>query len=176
MKRKLWLIPALITGLCMVLSFIAGHYVRWTPLGTPPEPAVEIASANGRAVYVHAADNKAYRCVHWPRFGSPLSQDCEWEEIDLADFGPGVPEKDETCAYFLPPGRVADRFYFCSGPHWRYVVLTDGSVWAFYSDGDVTFSSYIFMDALWPTCGPSIGLLLGVAIFGLLRWRSHRVT
>lgn len=180
MKRKLWLIliPVLVTVICGTLSFLAGHYVPWTPLGTPPEPAVEIASANSRAVYVHTAGSKTYRCVHGPRGTYALSRDCGWEEINLADFGPGVPEKVERCSYLLPPGRVADRFYFCSGPHWRYLVLTDGSVWALHDDGDFTVDDVpsIYIGLAFRFLGPIVSLLLGFATFHFLwRRRHHQV-
>ncbi len=177
MKRKLWLIliPVLVTVICGTLSFLAGHYVPWTPLGTPPEPAVEILSADRARVIVHTATGSFYRCDHNISFPDDSLRGCIWAEIETAPTGPGIPEIDESCSYFLPPGRIVDRFYFCSIPHWRYVTLADGSVWVYYDDYDGLDSVIIGMQLSY--CFPvgiAIGLLLGVTIYGLLRLRLRR--
>ena len=179
MKRKLWLIPALITGLCMVLSFIAGHYMPWTPLGTPPEPAVEILATSRGAVVVESNTGQTYICAVEIPFPSdfPRPYGCTWQEVARSEFGEGVAEKDEQCPYFLPPGWVVDRFYFCSSPEWRYVALANGSVWTYFDDFDsmISWFHYYRYTFFFPV-GTLIGFLLGITVYGLLRWRRRRTT
>ena len=175
MKRKLWLIPALITGLCMVLSFIAGHYVPWTPLGTPPEPAVEILKGTQAGVIVRTSADRFYYCGYNPPLPRDSPRGCTWEERETAPENSGDPENDDRCIYLIPPGWVTDLYYVCGFPGWRYVILNTGSVWVYRIDGDdlAVYWEYLRFLYCFPL-GTAGGLLLGIITYGLLYWRRRR--
>ena len=175
MKRNLGLIliPVLVTVICGTLSFLAGHYVAWTPLGTPPEPAVEIVSADRGNVIVRTATGSFYQCSDSSPYS--IASGCTWERIETAPMEPEVPEGDEGCLYLLPPGRVADHLYFCRNSDWRYVVLTNGSVWMLLADdGEITVDDYpaLFIRVALIYLGPVVSLFLGFATFHFL-WRRR---
>ncbi|MFN8459719.1 MAG: hypothetical protein U0401_34575 [Anaerolineae bacterium] len=167
-------------GLWLAQTWNSGGFVRWERLPPLPQPPLQLVggaiAGNFRGVvYVKTIDGQVYAC-------RPRETDACWLKTNTPSKGGS---EDETCAAYPlrytvaePPGPVKEHLrvqwcHFEAGAQNDFVLLEDGSIWVWqHWDANYLNLSRGFL-AL--GCGPSLGLLIGVAgVIFLWRWKGVR--
>lgn len=140
--------------------------VSWTPLGSPPEPAIKILYFDYNYIAVETSNGSAYRCnldgMHFPN-----EREClEWVEIDLPSNAARATPASE-CRPLIPPGKKVDCASSIGGYEVNYVILDDDTVWDHsYFVGDLDLAAY--MEWYLTNIGTVIVFLVGLIISGII--------
>ena len=157
-KVVLFLILPLVcalAGLSLAWAINSRVFTRWQALGAPPGGAVDILDADASFVYVLTSQDEVYRwLVNWEK-AEPLESPLLDPDRVCEPFTPRLPD---------PPGKVVDRIegtecYADGAAYFHYVLLEDGSVWAW------GFISSPLILSLYPLLG-SAGCFVGVFLAG----------
>lgn len=128
LKLFLVILPLACLGAGILAAWIleSGALARWEPLGMPPGGALEFVDANSTYVYVRNKTGDIYRCPQcW--------EEAEPPEKPLIDSTRFCPPGDVRIP--SDPGEVKQRLgglecYADATSYYQYVILSDGSVWA----------------------------------------------